>query len=234
MRPRRAFTLIEVLVAVAIIAVLIGILMPAVSGARHAAKRTVCVTQMRQIGIATMLYAQANGDHLPRSSHSALAASCMPWGYALYPHLGRGRYTGPGSNWDQLFNGLYRCTEDTRRDKWSYGKSVWFELTPAETAEILGVASGPTFPKVSKVPRPCGTILYGELGANSMGGDHIMAHYWYLGGTPEVDARRHCRVCNFTFVDGHAEARAFNTTFDLAKKIDLWNPAKTRSPLLAP
>jgi prepilin-type N-terminal cleavage/methylation domain-containing protein/prepilin-type processing-associated H-X9-DG protein len=224
---RRGFTLIEVLVVVAIISLLIAVLMPSLASARRVARSTCCQSQMRQIGVATTIYAQMNKDYLPRSSHSALAAGSMPWGYALCPCLSQGRYRA-GTGWDRLFNGLYRCPQDERRDRWSYGKSVWSELTAEETGEVFGLATGPTFPRLTDFRRPSETILYGELGGNSMGGDHIMAHFWYLGGSPEVDMRRHGSTSNYTFADGHAEARRFKLTFDLDKNIDLWKPGKAR------
>src|SRR5262245_40181025 len=56
-RPFRAFTLIELLVVVAIIALLISILLPALGQARERGKRTVCLSQLRELTTALRQYA---------------------------------------------------------------------------------------------------------------------------------------------------------------------------------
>lgn len=61
---RQAFTLIELLVVIDILAILVGILFPALSRAKATTHKAVCLDNQKQIGIARQLYATDNDGHL--------------------------------------------------------------------------------------------------------------------------------------------------------------------------
>lgn len=88
MRGRRGFTLVEVLVVIAVVAILSSILMPVFGRARAAARGTACVSNLRQIGQAFSMYTQDWDSYLPGAApYVSVATPSRAWMVALQPYM---------------------------------------------------------------------------------------------------------------------------------------------------
>jgi prepilin-type N-terminal cleavage/methylation domain-containing protein len=120
-RPPRGFTLVELLVVIAIIATLIGLLLPAVQGARESARRTQCMSNMRQIGLAFHVCHDAR-KYFPAAMFSAQASSMSP--------RPKGNPAGKEHSWRILV--MPFLEEKMAAEAYNWNKD-WFDMTSNST-----------------------------------------------------------------------------------------------------
>src|SRR4051812_34834141 len=101
-KRRNGFTLIEMLVALAIVAVLLGLLLAAVQKARETANRIACANNLRQLAVAAHHYHDAQGS--------------LPPGFVVV-NTGTGRFTGGTTLWVEL---LPYLEQDNLQRRWDY------------------------------------------------------------------------------------------------------------------
>lgn len=112
---KHAFTLIELLVVITIIAILASLLLPALSHAKQRAQATKCQSNLRQLGLASFLYCEANSDHLPFAWINDVEPITNNFHPLLKPYVRDGR---PFDVWD-IETGVFLCP--TRLNEGYYG-----------------------------------------------------------------------------------------------------------------
>ncbi len=123
-RSRSAFTLIELLVVIAIIGLLISLLAPTLGGVRERAREVGCLSKQRQMGVAMLLFARDNHEHLPQVHGRDSSPWNFPdfsWANQIWPYLS-------GGGWPQ-FARFFHCPSDPVPYHYSPNSSSDFQDT---------------------------------------------------------------------------------------------------------
>jgi len=221
---RIGFTLVELLVVLAVISILAAMLLPALGRGKSRARAVVCGNSLRQLGLAFQLYLQDNADTFPTSSpHSGLGAQPEDWVWwqveagtitmrnpkrgSVIQHLG------------QYQPRLLRCPDDRAADSrevlWlsNPGTEQYFYSYSLNAHSDAGMASFISrdrtliiLNKGEKIRNPSRKIMLAEEkgAANDGPGSAVIDDgRWQPLGYPLT--MRHSGKANVTFADGHVE-----------------------------
>ena len=201
------FTLIELLVVIAIIAILASLLLPALARAKGRALSIKCVSQFKQLGIATHMFADDNEDQLPGNQHSLPLRPS--WVAQLTNYLSY-------STTDPTGAGIYRCPTEKKRSAYTCAVNDFLTYRPPK-----GSASWPGLPDFSRkgaVPVPSDTMWMTELAQDIEFQDHFhfvdkstaipgdSTAYFPNSFFGQVDVKRHLGNASYLFLDSHVES----------------------------
>jgi prepilin-type N-terminal cleavage/methylation domain-containing protein/prepilin-type processing-associated H-X9-DG protein len=236
---RNGFTLMELLVVVAVIAILAALILPALSLAKARAQRLHCASNIRQIGIALQQFVSDNQFY---PLYSGGDTTSRGWEYDVARQLGDNPNT-PG----YLLSGVWACPGIPTKDVSSVASYGYNAFGLGVSVDSLGLGAthgatvgGWTFEVLKPPVRESSVVQPSEMMAIGDGfhgsGNIIICGDWFLwrhdvfhpilwGTRPFVASARHRGRANVVFCDGHVESPSlkflFEDTSDTA--LSRWN-----------
>ena len=231
---KKAFSLVELLVVISIIALLMAILTPSVIGARRQAKRIYCLNNLRQLALAADSYAQNNDDYYPIAQYwhnSGSSTYEYYWDFTKVTENGQEKIV-PGLLWEgDTVESVQQCPSYKGGDMWlsaaytGYNYNTSF-IGHGQGESVSGsytgsVITNPTLPlftivmpaKTTQVRKPVACALFGD-GQYAGGANKFMRSPWYWEGDYDFLIRkagtqgyRHNRMTNVAWCDGHATSQ---------------------------
>ncbi len=189
---RKGFTLIELLVVIAIIAILAAILFPVFARAREKARQTSCLSNLKQLGLATQMYTQDYDELLVLRYYDVAPDWTLRinWYTALEPYIKN--------------TNIYKCPSD--------GGSSWLSYSMNCDRNIGGNYSyhgSNTCVKLASIQAPASTIWLAE-GGNA---HRVCSRNWEGQSNYTAGAfTRHNDGSNYAFFDGHAKWYRYENT----------------------
>ncbi len=223
---RRGFTLIELLVVIAIIAILAAILFPVFARAREKARQASCLSNVKQITLGLLMYAQDYDGRWVRTRTIPGHAGWATWTAAIYPYVKN----------DQI----YRCPS---ADTGTYGTSCEHcSVTHADLGTFF-YACDYTFNRVRNPVTQANEGVEGRkdssfekpatLAVLVDGRRSLLHFYGWARALQGIDGRgcdptlagRHNGLCNVGYSDGHAKAYKPPSSAPVAgtPQYDMWN-----------